>query len=203
MRLLTSLAASALLSMTATAAQLTSFTTGNVSAILQATGATNIKSGTDSGVPFVDFDYKSLSYRATMRLCDEGTTNNCEGVLLATAFESDGVDSLEIVNGFNSGFPALTASKPDTKTLAFTRFVLATGGIQDVNVAGNFGLLVAAPTIYAQYRRSQVVAMNGVGGVTMLSLPTAPAPSLKPIRLTGEQWIGFMKLVASKAALPK
>jgi hypothetical protein len=203
MRVLISLAASAVLAVTASAANLTSFTTGNVSAIMQATGATNITSGKDGNVPFVDFDYKSVSFRASLRLCDEGTTNNCEGVLFAAAFESDAVDSLDVVNGFNAGFPILTATKPDPKTLAFTRFVLATGGIQDVNVAGNFGLLSAAPAIYAEFRKSQVVAMNGVGGVALLSQPTGPAPALKPVRLSGEQWNRVMSLVPSKAALRK
>jgi hypothetical protein len=201
MRVLISLAASALLSVTASAANLTSFTTGNVSAILQATGATNITPGKEGGVPFVDFDYKSVSFRASMRMCDEGTTNNCEGLLFAAAFESDAVDSIEVVNGFNAGFPILTATKPDPKTLAFTRFVLATGGIQDVNVAGNFGLLAAAPAIYAEFRKSQVVAMNGVGGVALLSQPTGTAPGLKSVRLSGEQWNRVMSLVPSKAAL--
>lgn len=201
MRVLFSVAASVLLSLTASAAQMTSFTTGNVSAIMQATGATNIAAGTDSGVPFVDFDYKGVSFRATMRLCDEGTTTNCEGVLFAAAFESDAADTLDVVNGFNAGFPILTAAKPDSKTLAFTRFVLATGGIQDVNVAGNFGLLVAAPSMYAEFRKSQVVAMNGVGGVALLSQPTGPAPALKPVRLSAEQWKHVMALAPSKALL--
>jgi hypothetical protein len=203
MRVLISLAASALLSVTASAANLTSFTTGSVSAIMQATGATNITSGKDGGVPFVDFDYKAVSFRASLRLCDEGTGNNCEGLLFAAAFESDASDSLDIVNGFNAGFPILTATKPDPKTLAFTRFVLATGGIQDVNVAGNFGLLSAAPAIYAEFRKSQVVAMNGVGGVALLSQPTGPAPAMTSVRLSSEQWTKVMTLVPSKAALKK
>ena len=105
------------------------------------------------------------------------------------------------MNGFNAAFPVLTATKPDPKTLAFTRFVLATGGIQDVNVAGNFGLLTAAPAIYSQYRKSQVVAMNGAGGVAMMSQPTTAAPALKSVKLTADQWSRVMTIVPSKAAL--
>lgn len=201
MRVLASLAAFVALTATASAAQLTTFTTGNVTSIMKQSGAENITSGKDGGVAFVDFDYKGVSFRATLRLCDEGTTNNCEGVLFAAAFEAEVVDTVDVVNGFNSGFPILTATKPDSKTLAFTRFVLASGGIQDVNVAGNFGLLTAAPAIYAQFRKAQVVAMNGAGGVVQLSLPAGPAPALKSVKLSAEQWNHIMTLVPSKAAL--
>lgn len=201
MRVIASLAACVALTATASAAQITTFTNANVSSIMQQAGATNLTSGKDGNVSFVDFDYKGVSFRATLRLCDEGSSNNCEGVLFATAFESDAADSLDIVNGFNAAFPIMSASKPDSKTLAFTRFVLASGGIQDVNVAGNFGLLIAAPGIYSEFRKSQVVAMNGAGGVVQLSQPTGAAPALKPVKLTTQQWSRVMPQEPSKASL--
>jgi hypothetical protein len=201
MRVLASLVACALLSASASAAKLTSFTTSQVAAIMQATGATNVTQGVDGDVPFVDFEYNKLNYRASLRLCDDGTTNNCEGLLLAIAFEAEAADTLEVVNAFNAGVPVLTSSRPDAKTLAFSRFIIATGGIEDTNVAANFGLLVAAPEIYAEFRKSQLVASNGVGGVVLLSQGAGRAPALRPARLTNEQWRRVMTVKVPKATL--
>jgi hypothetical protein len=200
MRFLISLAATTAMALTASAAPITTFTSENVKAIVTAAGGTNIKTESTDGVPYVNFDYQGLKYSASIRFCDKGTTKNCQGLLLAIGFEADPADTLETINSFNYGLPMVTAVKPDANTLAFGRFVTSIGGIQDSNVAANLGMLVASPSIYAEFRKTQVVASTGAGATVMLSQNAGPAPALKPVQLTPEQLTGLMKLAPEKLA---
>lgn len=198
MRFLVSMAATTALVLSASAAPITSFTGDNVKAMLTDAGATNIKSETNAGVPFVNFEYQGLKYSASIRFCEKGTTKNCQGLLFAIGFEADAADTLDTINAFNFGLPMVTAVKPDASTLAFGRFVTSIGGIQDSNVAANLGMLVATPQIYSDFRKTQVVASSGAGATVMLSQGSSPAPALKSKELTAEQISGLMKLAPEK-----
>jgi hypothetical protein len=154
MRFLISLAATAAFSLTASAAPLSSFTNDNVQAFLKKSGATDIETESSGGVQFVHFSYKGLKYSSSIRFCDEGTTKNCSGLLLAVGFESEAADTLETLNSFNYGFPIATAVKPDPKTLMFGRLVTSLGTVEEGNVAANLGLLIAGPQVYGEFRRS-------------------------------------------------
>ena len=203
MRFLVSLAATAALALSASAAPMTTFTSDNVQSFLKKAGATNIEPETNGGVQFVHFEYKGLKYSTSVRFCDEGTTKNCTGLLMAIGFEADSSDSLEVLNSFNYGFPIATAVKPDPKTLVFGRLVTSIGGVEEGNVAANLGLLIAAPQVYGEFRKTQVDASSGVGSTVLLSQNAAPAPSLKPVKLSADQVNSLMKLVPAKEKLPQ
>lgn len=198
-----SIAAVSLLSMSATAAPLASFTKDNVKAVLAGVGATGIEEQTSDGVQFINFDYKGLKYSTSIRFCDANTQKNCTALFIAVGFEADGADTLDTVNAFNGGFPIATVFKPDQQTIVFGRLVTALGGVDASNVAANIGLVVAGPQVYNEFRKSQVVASTGVGGTMLLSQGAAPAPALKPVRLTPAQVSVAFKLAPSKEALPK
>ena len=203
MRFLISLAASAALTLTASAAPLASFTNDNVQAFLKKSGATDIETESSAGVQFVHFSYKGLKYSSSIRFCDEGTTKNCSGLLLAVGFESEAADTLETLNAFNYGFPIATAVKPDPKTLMFGRLVTSLGTVEEGNVAANLGLLIAAPQVYGEFRKTQVVASSGAGSTVLLAQSSAPAAALKPVKLTPDQVNSMMKLVPAKEKLPQ
>ena len=198
MRFLISLAATAALTLTASAAPLASFTNDNVQAFLKKAGATDIESESSAGVQFVHFSYKGLKYSSSIRFCDEGTTKNCSGLLLAVGFESEAADTLETLNAFNYGFPIATAVKPDSKTLMFGRFVTSLGTVEEGNIAANLGILIATPQAYGEFRKTQVVASSGAGSTVLLAQSAAPATALKPLKLTADQVNSMMKLVPSK-----
>jgi hypothetical protein len=203
MRFLISLAASAALTLTASAAPLASFTNDNVQAFLKKSGATDIETESSAGVQFVHFSYKGLKYSSSIRFCDEGTTKNCSGLLLAVGFESEAADTLETLNAFNYGFPIATAVKPDPKTLMFGRLVTSLGTVGEGNVAANLGLLIAGPQVYGEFRKTQVVASSGAGSTVLLAQSSAPAAALKPVKLTPDQVNSMMKLVPAKEKLPQ
>jgi hypothetical protein len=203
MRFLISLAASAALTLTASAAPLASFTNDNVQAFLKKSGATDIETESSAGVQFVHFSYKGLKYSSSIRFCDEGTTKNCSGLLLAVGFESEAADTLETLNAFNYGFPIATAVKPDPKTLMFGRLVTSLGTVEEGNVAANLGLLIAGPQVYGEFRKTQVVASSGAGSTVLLAQSSAPAAALKPVKLTPDQVNSMMKLVPAKEKLPQ
>jgi hypothetical protein len=162
MRFLVSLAATAALTLTASAAPLSSFTNDNVQAFLKKAGATDIESESSGGVQFVHFSYKGLKYSSSIRFCDEGTTKNCSGLLLAVGFEAEAADTLETLNSFNYGFPIATAVKPDSKTLMFGRFVTSLGTVEEGNIAANLGMLIATPA--GLWRVPQDAGCRFVGG---------------------------------------
>jgi len=203
MRFLISLAASAALTLTASAAPLASFTNDNVQAFLKKSGATDIETESSAGVQFVHFSYKGLKYSSSIRFCDEGTTKNCSGLLLAVGFESEAADTLETLNAFNYGFPIATAVKPDAKTLMFGRLVTSLGTVEEGNVAANLGLLIAGPQVYGEFRKTQVVASSGAGSTVLLAQSSAPAAALKSVKLTPDQVNSMMKLVPAKEKLPQ
>ena len=202
MRHLLSLAAASLLSVPAFAAPINSFTADNVKGVLTDIGATAIEMQTSDGVQFVHFDYKGLKYSTSLRFCDAGSQKNCSGLLIAVGFEADAADSLSTINAFNGGFPIVTVFKPDEGTVVFGRLVTSIGGIQDANVAGNIGLVVAGPQVYNEFRKAQVGASTGVSGTMLLSGSAGPSPALKPVRLTPVQVNAVMKHVPAKEALP-
>ena len=109
---------------------------------------------------------------------------------------------MSTINAFNGGFPIVTVFKPDEGTVVFGRLVTSIGGIQDANVAGNIGLVVAGPQVYNEFRKAQVVASTGVSGTMLLSGSAGPSPALKPVRLTPVQVNAVMKHVPAKEALP-
>ena len=81
-----------------------------------------------------------------------------------------------------------------------------TGSVGAFRLPQNFGsstfaFVIAAPGIYSEFRKSQVVAMNGAGGVVQLSQTTGAAPALKPLKLTAQQWSRLMPQEPSKASL--
>jgi hypothetical protein len=203
MRFLVSLAASAALTLTASAAPLASFTNDNVQAFLKKAGATDIELESSGGVQFVHFSYKGLKYSSSIRFCDQGTTKNCSGLLLAVGFESEAADTLETLNAFNYGFPIATAVKPDAKTLMFGRLVTSLGTVEEGNVAANLGLLIAGPQVYGEFRKTQVVASSGAGSTVLLAQSAAPTAALKPVKLTPDQVNSMMKLVPAKEKLPQ
>ena len=203
MRFLISLAATAALTLTASAAPLASFTNDNVQAFLKKAGATEIEPEASGGVQFVHFSYKGLKYSSSIRFCDQGTTKNCSGLLLAVGFEAEAADTLETLNAFNYGFPIATAVKPDAKTLMFGRLVTSLGTVEEGNVAANLGLLIAGPQVYGEFRKTQVVASSGAGSTVLLAQSNAPAAALKSVKLTPEQVNSMMKLVPAKEKLPQ
>lgn len=203
MRIPVSIAVASVLSVSATAAPLASFTNDNVKAILAGVGATGVELQSSDGVQFINFDYKGLKYSTSIRFCDANTQKNCTALFIAVGFEADGADTLDTVNAFNGGFPIATVFKPDQQTIVFGRLVTALGGVDASNVAANIGLVVAGPQVYNEFRKSQVVASTGVGGTMLLSQGAAPAPALKPVRLTPAQVSVAFKLAPSKEALPK
>jgi len=203
MRFLISLAATAALTLTASAAPLASFTNDNVQAFLKKAGATDIEPEASGGVQFVHFSYKGLKYSSSIRFCDQGTTKNCSGLLLAVGFESEAADTLETLNAFNYGFPIATAVKPDAKTLMFGRLVTSLGTVEEGNVAANLGLLIAGPQVYGEFRKTQVVASSGAGSTVLLAQGNAPAAALKSVKLTPDQVNSMMKLVPAKEMLPQ
>lgn len=203
MRFLVSLAATAALTLTASAAPLSSFTSDNVQALLKKSGATDVKAESSGGVQFVHFDYKGLKYSTSIRFCDEGTTKNCTGLMLAAGFESEPADTLETINAFNYGFPIATAVKPDSNTLMFGRLVTSIGTVEEGNVVANLGLLILAPTVYGEFRKTQVVASSGAGSTVLLAQGSAPAAAFKSVQLSAEQVNALMKLVPSKEKLPQ
>lgn len=203
MRFLISLAASAALTLTASAAPLASFTNDNVQALLKKSGATDIELESSGGIQFVHFSYKGLKYSSSIRFCDEGTTKNCSALLLAVGFEAEAGDTLETLNAFNYGFPIATAVKPDPKTLMFGRLVTSIGTVEEGNVAANLGLLIAGPQVYGEFRKTQVVASSGAGSTVLLAQSNAPAAALKPVKLTPDQVNSMMKLVPAKEKLPQ
>lgn len=203
MRFLISLAATAALTLTASAAPLSSFTNDNVQALLKKSGATDIETESNGGVQFVHFSYKGLKYSSSIRFCDEGTTKNCTGLLLAVGFEAEAADTLETLNAFNYGFPIATAVKPDAKTLMFGRLVTSIGTVEEGNVAANLGLLIAGPQVYGEFRKTQVVASSGAGSTVLLAQSSAPAAAMKSVKLTPDQVNSLMKLVPAKEKLPQ
>ncbi|MEQ1752811.1 MAG: hypothetical protein ABL973_01615 [Micropepsaceae bacterium] len=188
MRYLAAVAAIALLGVQANAATFDTFTESKATAILSAAGGANVKTEVIEGTTFISFDMDGLTYSSSLRLCDKDKTKGCLGLLLAVAFEADGTDSLEVINRFNTGAPFETAVKVDEKTIAFGRFVLASGGIEPANVAANLAVLKAAPSIYFELKKSQIVASNGPGGsTTMLSQNARQIGPLRPVRLNQAQ----------------
>ena len=179
--------AMSLLAAPAMSATITTFTPDNVKAIVAAAGGTKIEQKVIDDVDYVMFDYNGLSYAASTRFCDAGTKKNCAGLMLSIAFQSDSSETLELINTFHQSAPLATAVKLKGNLIAFGRFVLATGGISDVNVAGNLGLLVAAPQLFAKFKGSQVVASNGVGSTVLLSQPGNAVPELKNVKMTDKE----------------
>lgn len=195
MRYLAAIAATALLGFQAHAATIDTFNLNTASAILAASGGKNIKSEVIDNTTFINFDLDGLTYSTSLRLCSDDKSKGCLGFLLAVAFEADGTDTLDIVNQFNANAPWETAVKVDSKTIAFGRFVLAAGGIEPANVAGNLELLKLAPELYFKFKKQSVVASNGPGNTAVLSMPMGANGqniTMRPVKLNAVQLRALM-----------
>lgn len=167
----------------ASAADVTAFTAESVAAIAIGLGGTNVESKGSLTV----FDLNGQKYVFSRELCQKDDPSKCIGLLMASGFKTTPQDTVEVFNDFNKSIGFVTAVKLDNNTMAFGRFVVALGGITADNVKANFGLFSAAPELYNEFVKSQVVSSIGTGGQVLLAQPTAAPAKLQPVALTAEQ----------------
>ena len=130
----------------------TTFTTANVSAALQAIGAKEITSGkTDDGTVYVTAKSpEGLYFNFILQHCD--AKEGCAGLQLDIIWEKDAFPiSLTMVNGFNAKYLFAKAFQSETGELGLSRYLVCSGGITLQNVEANLAGFFEMPEILRDF----------------------------------------------------
>jgi hypothetical protein len=185
----------------ATAADITTFTSENVKAIIAEAGGTNISQETIEGTSFTRFEMGGMPFTYSTHLCDK-KTGACIGLMMAIGFQMETTYSLSTINGFNKTIPFATAVQIDANKIGFGRFITSAGGIGTDNVKTNMGLHMIAPQLFMEYVKSEVVASAdpaAAGKIAPVSMSTETPTASKAVLLSARD----MNLIADKDVLNK
>lgn len=148
------------------------FSEANVSSVLTRLGAADVKRvKVDDDTIVLEYVANGLPFRAVLLHCDQAP--GCLGLLLGIPLKLEGTTvANETVNGFNENYPFGKAYRVDNgAAIVLTRYVIADGGISEINLGINIAVLAAMPSIFVKHMQSQIVA--SVGGRSLQALPVS------------------------------
>jgi hypothetical protein len=153
----------------AAATPLSSFTVGNITPILQAAGATDLKNETlTDGTPRIEFKVGARIYVADFYECQAQT--NCKALQFQVAFEPNAADTLAAVNSFNDTYIYGKAALAKDNALISMRMVNGRVGSSDVQVTAELAALVGVTEVLLTHMaQSTPVAMAPSGKVATLA----------------------------------
>ncbi len=146
------------------------FSEANVTSVLTRLGAADVKRVKVEGdIIVIEYTANGMPFRAVLLHCDNPP--GCLGLLLGIPLKFEGATlSHDIINGFNENYPFGKAHRIDNgAVVVFTRYVIADGGISEINLGINIAVLAAMPSVFAKYMQTQIVA--SVGGRAFQAIP--------------------------------
>jgi len=152
------------------------FTTGNVTAALTATGATNIASGSDEFGPYVDYNFDGLKYRAGLHLCKAGS---CSGLELICSFNGVAVP-LEALNKYNTERVIAKGIRTEEKRFRNLRYIIADGGVTRAHIQKEIEFHIKTSKFLVEtLKEQQIIARAPALGTYSMGRGQAPqsAPS--------------------------
>lgn len=143
------------------------FTEEDVSAILKAAGATDIKTETVQNEPRLEFKMEGVTYVADFYICKGGRT--CELLQFAASFEPAANESVETVNAFNASYMYGKAFLDAKKNLVSVRTINGSAGSSTEQVAAELRDFIGVTKLLLDYMKQSAP--------TASYTPNTPAPS--------------------------
>jgi hypothetical protein len=162
---------------------LTGYKADQITALLTALGATEMKQTTVDGDPRLTFKYGEIIYVADFYTCDD-TANGCKLLQFACAFDSEATDTVEAVNNYNATYVFGKASLSKADGLMSYRAMIWAPGVSKELVLAEFeSFRGSTASLLAHMKNNVVASRDGLPFVdtTAFAKAASVSPKRRPV----------------------